>query len=137
MKFLMLAVSLLALPALTAGADAAGLMANDCRPLDQNNRSACCSAPNWRELILPEAQASCSTSQDNVAPAPAAEDMTGSVTPAPGTVTPPESGGSVTPPDSGGTVTDGNPGNTSPVGNSGEKGMDNESPASGTQGNSN
>ncbi|MFN4140202.1 hypothetical protein [Aestuariivirga sp.] len=138
MKHPMIAVVLLALPVLTTGSQAQDVTAEQCQPLSEQNRAQCCNAPNWRDIVLPEFQGMCSN--DNTSTQQQSTDD------AVGSVTSPDDDGNGLPgtPDGGGTDSgggtgsaQGNPGNSNAVGNAGEKGMDNESPSSGTEGNSN
>lgn len=130
-NFALLALLIIPATASVSFADTAPT-AENCKMLTANNMSACCNAPNWRDIIPGDMQASCAESNGQKSQKPGAGDDVGSVT------SPGEDGGTTTP----GTGTDtgdagGNPGNDSAVGQSGEKGMDGESPSSGTKGSSN
>ena len=129
----MIFLALLSVPFLTTGSSAqTALTADQCRPLTAENTAECCSAPNWRDIILPGSQATCGQSGEGAIQQQTGEDAVGSVT------TPGDGEGGTTP-DGGGTAGDtgGNPGNSQGVGQAGEKGMDGESPSTGTKGNSN
>ena len=129
MKIMMITLAMLSIPALTGVSYAqTNLTVDSCQPLTAENKKACCNASNWRDIILPEAQASCTPGSEKNTQQQLNDDTVGSVT------TPAETG-SVSQPATG--SADGNPGNSDTVGQSGEKGMNNESPSTGTKGNSN
>lgn len=133
MKMFLVLLSMLTVPAVSTAAQAhAALTAERCQPLTSENAAACCSASNWRDIILPESQMSCASANGSSTQKETDVDAVGSVTR-------PNDGGDTTPTGSGssGDNTAGNPGNTDTVGQSGEKGMDGESPSTGTKGNSN
>jgi hypothetical protein len=136
MKRLALALFALTLPLLSGATQAETLTSAACQPLTDANRVECCSAANWRDIILPEALSSCDRSGTQNVQQPT-DDAVGSVTTTDGTNTDTNNNTDTntdTATDTGGN----NPGNTSPVGGAGEKGMNTESPnPTGTQGNSN
>ena len=110
-----------------SGNAAEAVTAATCQPLTATNMEACCAAKEWREIILPGDVRFCpplnpsDTDSGRLGAALASNPGTDPVTdPAidPGT-------------------TGSNPGNDSAVGGAGEKGMDSESPSTGTKGNSN
>jgi hypothetical protein len=132
MKLPALALAVLVLPLFGGGLQAQTMLPEACQPLTDANRDACCSALNWRAIILPEAQGSCDRGDDQNVQQQPVDDAVGSVT------TPSDTDGDTT----GGTpstdtTAGGNPGNDEGVGNAGEKGMNDESPSTGTEGNSN
>lgn len=101
-----------------------------CQPLSSANLEACCAATEWRDIILPGEYRYCpplnSSDKDSGRTGAAiAGNGTGNGTEVPGTD--PVNTGSIS----------GNPGNAKGVGGAGEMGKDNESPSTGTQGDSN
>ena len=138
MKLHVIAFAALTLPVFTGASQSQTLTADSCQPLTDQNRAACCSAPNWRDIILPESHATCEESGQNLqqpadgavgSTTPSADDTVGSTTPPAGSTEGPDTGDS--------TTAEGNPGNTAPTGQAGEKDMNNESPSTGTKGTSN
>ena len=130
----MIFLAMLSVPLLTTSSYAqSALTADQCQPLTAENTAACCSASNWRDLVVPGSQASCGRSDEVNTQQQTDDGAVGSVT------TPGEGGVGTTPPDGGDAAADtgGNPGNSEGVGQAGEKGMDGESPSTGTKGNSN
>ena len=97
-----------------------------CQPLSSANLEGCCAATEWREIILPSEYRYCPplNSSDNVS-GRTGEAIAGNGNEVPGTD--PVNTGSI----------GGNPGNAKGVGGAGEMGKDNESPSTGTQGDSN
>ena len=105
---------------------AEGMMAAACQPLTRSNMEACCSDNEWRNIILPNDVRFCPpmnandkdsgrigeslVDNENSGEVPGGDDTTGSIA--------------------------GNPGNAMGVGGAGEKDKDNESPTTGTQGDS-
>lgn len=131
MKIVLVLLSMMTVPALSIAAQAhAPLAAERCQPLTSENAAACCSASNWRDIILPESQMSCASANGSSTQTEADVDAVGSVTR-------PSDAGDTTPPGGPSGNTAANPGNADSVGQSGEKGMDGESPSTGTKGNSN
>jgi hypothetical protein len=111
-----------------------------CQPLTTANLEECCVDPRWRELIWPDHVRFCPPLSaddgdsgrlgESVADSGDGGNVPGTdVDPDPGVVIDPETTGSIVGPN--------NPGNQLPVGGAGEKGMDNESPKTGDQGNKN
>lgn len=129
MKPNLILLSLLLIPAAASLSFAqTALTADSCRTLTAENTAACCNAPNWRDIVSSDAQASCASDNEQKVQQPSDNETVGSVT------SPAEAGGTTTP---AAAATGGNPGNSSPVGESGEKGMNSESPSTGTKGSSN
>jgi hypothetical protein len=138
MKLFMIALSTFGIVTTLSSAQAQELSADACRPLTDSNRTQCCSASNWKDVVLPNEQVSCAQSNkqgDKNQQTPG--DTTGSIT-SPSTT---DDGGGTTTPGGGGEPAaqsgGANPGNDNDVGGAGEKGMNTESPSSGTRGNSN
>jgi hypothetical protein len=143
MKILAFAAALLAstsiIPVASSSANEA-LSAEACQPLTKSNLEACCSAENWRDLILRNDTAFCpplSAKDDSgrlgekLANAP---DVDASV---PDGVDVPDDVDIDDPDQPVTTGGIGNPGNGEQVGQAGEKGMNNENPSTGTRGKSN
>ncbi|HUQ37368.1 MAG TPA: hypothetical protein VM144_13415 [Aestuariivirga sp.] len=106
-----------------------------CQPLSSANIEGCCAATGWRDIILPGEYRYCpplDASDKNSGRI--GEVMAGNGNEVPGTD--PVNTGSIDTPDTPDSV-GGNPGNVKDVGDAGEKGKDNESPSTGTQGDSN
>lgn len=121
-------MALLLIPAATSMSLAqTALTGANCQTLTAENMTACCNAPNWRDIIPGDIQASCPSGSLQKSQQPS-EGIVGSGTS-------PDDTGSVTP--SPAEATGNNPGNASQVGGSGEKGMNSESPSTGTKGSSN
>ena len=124
------ATPLVSLP-LSASVNAAeAVTAATCQPLTATNMEACCAAKEWREIVLPGDVRFCpplnSSDTDSGRVGAALASNPGS-DPATDPAIDPGTTGTI----------DGNPGNDKAVGGAGEKGMDTESPSTGTEGNSN
>lgn len=87
----MILLAMVFVPALTGMSFAqTTLTVESCQPLTAENSAACCSAPNWRDITLPEAQAFCARSTDQNTQQQLDDDAVGSVTTPPaGTVSTP------------------------------------------------
>ena len=122
---------------MSSGAAAQRLSPYMCQPLAADNRSQCCNASNWRDIILPSDIGLCSRSRGENRPETAAASAA-QASPQPGSGEGEDPGT-----DEGGeppvSVASGNPGNGKLVGHAGEKDMDDEAPSTpeGTRGASN
>jgi hypothetical protein len=125
MKYLPLVAAALCITAVapaTPSFSQSALTPQACQPLTSSNLDECCAAENWRELILPGEIAACPPlNADDRESGRLGRDLAD---------TSPEN------PTTTGSI-GANPGNADPVGGAGEKGMDTETPSTGTKGTSN
>jgi hypothetical protein len=135
---ILLGAMICAAPVVLFSATASGtenrLTVDACQPLTSANLEECCADENWQELIWPDDVRFCPPLAANDSVSGRRGELIADNSPGDGGNVP-DTGGDPDPVVTG--STDGNPGNQMDVGGAGEKDMDNETPKTGDQGNSN